>query len=227
ENKNYFKQRLGFCDGDMATVFAEGINKSKSPFLNCWFTISSHSPYDIPTAKIKLTEIENDYVNTVSYFDNAMKSFFEKIKNENWYSNTLFVIVSDHSHASHKNLSNTDPDYHHIPLLFFGEVLNKKFQGVKIENVVSQLDISYTILESLGVKNFENKFPYSKSLLNTKQHFAPYTYHNGAGFIIDSSVCCYDMNNLNKPVFEKNNFTFLNYFTQAFHQTVYEDYRLK
>ncbi len=226
ENKNYFKQRLGFCDADMATVFSQGIKKSKEPFLNCWFTISSHNPYDIPGKKIQLTEIENDYVNTVAYFDSALKSFFEKVKTEKWYSNTLFVIVSDHSHASQKNLSNTDPEYHHIPLLFFGEVLNKNLRHKKIENIVSQLDISYTILESLGI-NTENKFPYSKSLLNTNLHFAPYTYHNGAGFIIDSSVCCFDMNNLNKPVFEKNNSTFLNYFTNAFHQTVYEDYRLK
>jgi phosphoglycerol transferase MdoB-like AlkP superfamily enzyme len=225
ENKNYKLQRLGINDADMAQVFLEGINKSKQPFLNCWFTISSHSPYDVALPYKKLTELENPYTNTVMYTDSVLQQFFMNAKKQTWYKNTLFVIVSDHSHISHRNENIMNAEYHRIPLLFYGDVLQKKWMGKKINYTVSQLDVSYTLLESMGLKNELAAYNFSKSLLNTSTHFAPYTYFNGAGLVYDSSVASYDLRNLNKPAWEKNTSAAFLRLTRAFGAVNYEDYR--
>jgi phosphoglycerol transferase MdoB-like AlkP superfamily enzyme len=218
-------QRLGINDIDMAQIFLDGNNKSKQPFLNCWFTISSHNPYDIPEPIKKITDFENPYVNTVMYTDKALKLFFDKAKFQSWYTNTLFVIVSDHSHISHRNKNIREAEYHRIPLLFYGDVLQKKWAGQKIDYTVSQLDIAYTILESLGLQNELPKYKFGKSLLNTKIHFAPYTYFNGAGLVYDSSVACYDLGNLARPSYVQNsNDTFLQ-LCKSISAINYEDYR--
>jgi phosphoglycerol transferase MdoB-like AlkP superfamily enzyme len=224
-SKNYKLQRLGINDVDMSQVFLDGINKSKQPFLNCWFTISSHNPYDIPIPHQALTQSENAYTNTVKYTDSALHLFFENAKKQHWYKNTLFVLVSDHSHSSHKNKGIVEADYHRIPLLFYGEVLSNKWRGQKINYTVSQLDIVYTLLESLNMQIQMKQYKFSKSLLNTSTHFAPYTYFNGAGIVYDSSAICYDLRNLQKPAFELNSSAKLRHLSKAISAWNYEDYR--
>ena len=65
------------------------------------FTISSHSPYDHPGERnISFSSREDPYVNSVAYTDKFLGDFMRKIKLKDYYKNTLFIIVSDHSHNS-------------------------------------------------------------------------------------------------------------------------------
>ncbi len=224
--------KLGIQDAYMAKEFLQITNKSKQPFVNVWFTLSTHMPYDYEGTKKKIVEQENDYVNSISYADNALKDFFSAAKKETWYKNTLFVIVSDHSHASQKGLSVYDSEYHRIPLLFFGEVIDTSFKGTKIDNACSQIDISYTLLKQLGLDEEAKQYRWSKNMFNPyTKNFAYFCSFNGGGAVfnegsigfqhgLDSLVTTHTDNN---RILKDS----LVQFGKAFQQVFFEDYRLK
>jgi phosphoglycerol transferase MdoB-like AlkP superfamily enzyme len=176
---------LGIQDGDMASLAVNELNKAREPFLYAWFTISTHSPYDIPVPIVNLTEKQNEYVNTLVYSDNALRNFFSEAKKQPWYRNTLFVFISDHSHFNHRNISIEDKEYHRIVSFFYGDVIKPEFRGRKIEDVTSQLDIAPTILKQFGLHT--DQYIFGKNILNPyAAHFAYFDFHYGSGLITDS-----------------------------------------
>jgi len=177
---------LGIHDIDMVPLAVQELNKAHAPFMYAWFTISSHSPYDIPEPIRDLTESrENKYVNTLVYTDRAIRLFFEEAKRQAWYSSTLFVIVSDHSHLNQRNISLEDKEYHHIVSFFYGDVIRPEFRGMKIETITSQLDIAPTLLKQLHLDT--RRYIFGKNNMNPHSpSFAYYDYHYGSGFITDS-----------------------------------------
>ncbi len=219
--------KLGIHDRPMAKLFTNGLNKAKEPFVYCWFTISSHSPYDIPE-KIKplIDHRENDYVNTIIYTDEAMRDFFTEAKKQPWFKNTLFVIVADHSHNTQRDFRYEDKEYHHIPLLFYGDVIKPEYRGRKIKAVFSQLDIAPTLLGQLSVKH--DQYVFAKDVLNPyAKHFAFYYFFDGTGFITDT---CYASFSKDKNILWKTNCSDsamigrIKHFDQSYLQKEYEDY---
>ena len=224
--------KLGIQDYDMANQYIKLLNAAKAPFVYTWFTLSSHMPYDFPGEKKPLESIENEYTNSIVYSDGALKHFFAEAKKQSWYANTLFVLVADHSHASHKNYSVYEADYHRIPLVFFGEVIKPEFRGKNIENVYSQLDITYSLLKQMNLQEESKQYVWSKDMFNPyTKSFAYYCSFAGAGFITNEGFVGYQhqlkdlvFNTLegNKPLSDS-----LLMYGKAFQQSVYEDYRLK
>ena len=53
----------------------------------------------------------------------------ESVKDEDWYQNTLFVIVVDHSHNSPRKWRVAQKERFKIPMLWYGEVLKEAYQG--------------------------------------------------------------------------------------------------
>jgi phosphoglycerol transferase MdoB-like AlkP superfamily enzyme len=224
--------KLGIQDGDMATQYVQLLNSAKAPFVYTWFTLSSHMPYDFPGEKKQLEAVENEYTNSIIYSDNALRKFFAEAKKQAWYANTLFVLVADHSHACHKNYSVYDAEYHRIPLVFYGDVIKPEFKGKKIENVYSQLDITYSLLKQMNLQEESRQYVWSKDMFNPyTKPFAFYCSFAGAGFVTNDGFVGYQhkvkdliFNTLenNKPLSDS-----LTMFGKAFQQSVYEDYRLK
>lgn len=178
--------KLGIHDKDMAKLFLKELNNSRPPFLKCWFTISSHSPYDIPEPlKPLINHRQNPYINTIVYTDNAIRGFFTEAKKQSWFKNTLFVIVADHSHENQKDIDFEHKDFHHIPLFFYGDVIKPELHGKKIEGVFSQLDIVPTLLHQFKLNSAQYLF--GKNMLNPEtKHFAFYYFFHGTGFVTDS-----------------------------------------
>jgi len=174
---------LGIQDMDMAPLVLEKIDKAKQPFSYTWFTISTHSPYDISVPMKQITEgRENEYMNTIIYSDQALQKFFEGAKKKPWYNNTLFVVVSDHSHFCQRDFPIEDKEYHRIVSFFYGDVIKPEYRGKKIESVTSQLDITPTLLAQLHLPAAE--YVFGKNMLNpTSPSFAYFDYHGGSGFI--------------------------------------------
>ncbi|CAN5461336.1 alkaline phosphatase family protein [soil metagenome] len=177
---------LGIQDRDMAPLAVLELNKAKQPFMYAWFTISTHSPYDIPVPMKKITESrENEYMNTIVYADEAMRDFFMLAKKQSWYRNTLFVMVSDHSHLCQRNFGIEDKEYHRIVSFFYGDVIKPEFRGKKIEKITSQLDLTPTLLKQFHLHTDQYRF--GKDCMNPyTPSFAYYDYHYGSGFITDS-----------------------------------------
>jgi len=144
----------------------------------------------------------------------------------------LFVLVADHSHASHKNYSVFDAEYHRIPLVFFGDVIKPEFRGKNIEHVYSQLDITYSLLKQMNLQEESRQYVWSKDMFNPyTKPFAFYCSFSGSGFITDKGFVGYQHGvkdlifntvQANKPLSDS-----LVMYGKAFQQSVYEDYRLK
>jgi phosphoglycerol transferase MdoB-like AlkP superfamily enzyme len=223
--------KLGIQDGDMQAQYLQLLNKARPPFVYAWFTLSTHMPYDYPGEKKQLVSHQNEYVNSVAYSDNAFRQFFSEAKKQPWYKNTLFVLVADHSHASHKEFSVYDPEYHHIPLIFFGDVIKDEWRGKTIDAVFSQMDVPATLLAQMGMQTEAKQYVWSKNMFDPKvNHFAYFCSFEGGGMVSDNGCIGYQHNykdliinrTANQQVADS-----LTKMSKAFQQAVYEDYRLK
>ncbi|KHE68880.1 LTA synthase family protein, partial [Capnocytophaga sp. oral taxon 329] len=98
-----FSNIWGVCDEDMANKAIKVMNeqaKTGKPFFNHWMTVSNHRPFTYPDGKIDIPPTLKKRIGGVKYTDYALKHFFELAKQQEWYKNTLFVIVADHCASS-------------------------------------------------------------------------------------------------------------------------------
>jgi phosphoglycerol transferase MdoB-like AlkP superfamily enzyme len=224
--------KLGIQDKEMAAEYLKILNTAQQPFVYSWFTLSSHMPYDFPGKMKQLVKTENEYINSVIYSDEALKQFFEGAKKQTWYKNTLFVLVADHSHASHKELNVYDAEYHRIPLILFGDVIKPEYRGTNVDHVFSHTDITLTLLKQMNLTEESTQYVWGKNMFNPYvKPFAFYCCYSGSGFVDDRGFVGYQ-HELKELIF--NSFPdneslsdTMTMYGKAFQQAVYEDYRLK
>ncbi len=185
--------KLGIHDEYMLNEQLVDLNSEKQPFFSVLFTTSTHSPYDQPMDDV-ITWAERDgqnaYLNSAYYTDRSLGEFFEKARKQPWYSNTLFVIVADHSHNTYNNWSVESKEYRRIPLLFYGNVIKDKYRGEKINKIGSQTDIGVTLLSQLDINH--NDFFWSRNLFNpTTPDFAYYEATDGVGWVTPDGYFVY------------------------------------
>lgn len=165
-------------------MFLAKINEQKEPFIECAFTGSTRSPYDYPGHKNGTWEgEEKKFMNSVIYADQSLHEFMESTKKQDWYDNTLFVIVADHGHASPYVSNPSDSEFYRIPLLLYGPALKPEAKGMVVEKVGSQADIARTLLYQMKVDP-KDDYPWSKDLLNPNvPEFALHTTTRGFGWV--------------------------------------------
>jgi len=225
--------KLGIHDKIMAPEFLKLNSESVQPFFNAWFTVSTHMPYDFDADVKELVDHkENNYVNSIGYADEALKSFFNTAKTTPWYKNTLFVVVSDHSHASHKDHNIFDSEYHRIPMLFFGEVIKENLRGMEMDGVFSQIDITYTLMKQMGLEQEAKQYPWSKDMFNpNSKNFAYYCSFSGGG-LVSNNACVGYQHGFDELIVDRTEGNIalrdsLVKAAKAFQQVFFEDYRLK
>ncbi|MES2620873.1 MAG: sulfatase-like hydrolase/transferase, partial [Bacteroidota bacterium] len=174
---------VGIHDSLMINVWRDSLKQFQEPFFSCFFTLSSHVPYDIPTYfPIDWGGNENLYLNSVAYADRQLGRFFDEIEKMNFYDSTIFILVSDHGHHTPSNHGYDSPKHYHIPLLFCGGALKEEFRGIKDDRTGSQLDIASTIFHQLEINS--NEFIWSKNLMNPyTKPFAFYAFNDGFGYV--------------------------------------------
>lgn len=190
-DSNIPQGRLGVHDQYLYDRQLQELSKKKQPFFAAMFTLSSHSPYDMPMKEqITWGEKDKPYLNSVLYADNCIKNFIEKAKKENWYKNTLFIFVSDHSHSSPKNWVPFEPMSHKIPFLMYGEVIKSEYRGLVDSLPTSQIDIASTLLHQLHIPS--TRFLYSKNVFNpTVSRYAFYSFDEGFSLIKPQEHLCW------------------------------------
>ena len=145
-----FSNIWGVCDEDMANKAIKVMNeqaKTGKPFFNHWMTVSNHRPFTYPDGKIDIPPTLKKRIGGVKYTDYALKHFFELAKQQEWYKNTLFVIVADHC-ASSAGSTELPLDGYRIPCFIYADFITPK----KVDTLVSQIDVMPTVL---GLLNFE------------------------------------------------------------------------
>ncbi len=196
-DSRYYRGRLGVHDEHTFEQFRKKINAMKTPFFASIFTQSTHFHYDYPNQRntVKWAGEHNAYANSMLYSDSCIGDFFSKAKKESWYSNTLFVLVPDHSHHSPNNSNPKTADYHHIPLLLYGDVLNDSLKGRVVNKPVSQCDVAGTIVRL--ITGTAREFEWSTDLFSvTPNQHVCFVYTEGVG-IVKRSNCklSYDAKN--------------------------------
>ncbi len=174
--------KLGVHDEYVFARYTDEIQQMPQPFFSTVFTLSSHSPYDYPGERpLDWITVENKFVNSVHYTDRCLGSFIEKIRKLPVWENTLFFIMSDHSHLSYKGFPLWSFEYHKIPLLITGGALKNEFKGGHIDKICSNMDIPATILKQLSLP--ADSFSWSKNMLNPyAPEFAFFELTDGFGW---------------------------------------------
>ncbi len=87
----------GIYDDAFLQYMAEKLNSFKQPFFAFEFTLSSHSPYDVPEAYEQMfPETPVPLHRVVRYSDYSLENFFETASKMPWFKHTMFVILADH-----------------------------------------------------------------------------------------------------------------------------------
>ena len=180
--ENAIKGKLGVHDEGLFDKMLEDIDKQPEPFFTAALTLSSHSPYDQPGERpINWIELENKFVNSAWYTDKCLGDFFREAKKKDWYKNTLFIVLSDHSHPSYNNYQWWSFDYRHIPLLFLGGALSDEFKNTKNTHLASNMDLPGTLLNQMNLDS--EAFFWSKNMLNPySPQFAYFELNDGFGW---------------------------------------------
>lgn len=165
-DERYYNGSWGIDDEPFLQYFAKNINQMKSPFLATVFTLSSHGPYKVPEPyKNTFNKGEMPMHNVVAYTDFSLKKFFDTVKKEDWYTNTIFAIIPDHTTQEYYEYYKQKIAHYRLPIILFSP--NKTLIPQGNSNVLGQqIDIFPTLVDLMGYrKPFRS---WGRSLLTDK-----------------------------------------------------------
>jgi len=134
------------------------VSMGDEKFFAAIMTVSNHQPYNVPQGRTEMLPAdseENRMLNAYRYADWALGEFFREARGAAYFSNTLFVIVSDHGHGEYLQLNRAiDVPGYRLPCVFYApDIVSPR----KISTVASQTDIAPTLLGILG-GTYEHSF---------------------------------------------------------------------
>lgn len=149
-NKYALKGTWGYSDEDLVTKANEYFKKQgDKPFFSLMFSSSNHEPFEFPEGRIELSEQPQATVrNAMKYADFAIGKFFEMAKKEDYFKNTIFIIIADHNTRTYGQ-SLVPIDKFHIPALIIAPNTQAGSQYTKL---ASQIDMVPTLLNLSGLK---------------------------------------------------------------------------
>lgn len=140
----------GVSDEDLVVKANETFKAhGKQPFFALMLSTSNHSPFEFPEGRIELYEQPaNTRLNAMKYADHAIGKLFDLAKKEDYFKNTIFLIVADHD-TRVAGAGLVPIDRFHIPGLIIGPGVPKK----NYDGVVSQIDLLPTLLHLMGIES--------------------------------------------------------------------------
>ena len=117
--------------------------------------------------------------NVVEYSDYAIKKFFDTVKKEDWYNNTIFAIISDHTTEDYYDYYKQKIAHHRLPIILFSPNKTLMAQGSS-EELGQQIDIFPTLVDLMGYqKPFRS---WGRSLLANKADETPRAFVTNTQF---------------------------------------------
>ncbi|MBX2932159.1 MAG: sulfatase-like hydrolase/transferase [Chitinophagaceae bacterium] len=176
----------GIWDEPFLQFMAQKLTTSKEPFFSTVFTLNTHHPFLIPKKYIqKFNKHTEPFLNCVEYADYALAQFFDTIKKQSWFKNTLFVITADHTAPAIGNETLSTMDNYRIPIVFY-KPENKDLKGT-VSTIANQIDILPSVLSFLHYP-----YPYyslGKNLLAANNDGFSINYNGNIYQYIDSAYC--------------------------------------
>jgi lipoteichoic acid synthase len=187
--------------------------KMEKPFYGFLVALSSHHPYNIQSKyrSLDVGEYEGtifgDYLHSVHYVDEAVGMMVERLKKENLWDETVFLLYGDHDYGVDNNEAmlkiageeftpyNIEETYQEVPLVM--HLPNDVGKGV-YERTGGQIDLSPTILHALGIP-FDSRFMMGNNLFEEKNQLViqrnlswttgKYTYKSSPEGLFDTGTC--------------------------------------
>ena len=151
-----FENAWGVCDEDIYNKVLKEADKAYSAntrFFDFVMTTSNHKPYTYPENKIDIPS-GTGRKGAVKYTDYAIGKFIEAAKTKPWFSNTVFVIMSDHC-ASSAGRWELDINNYKIPAIIYNL---PKTSPVQVNTLCSQIDLFPTLFNLFGWTYESNLF---------------------------------------------------------------------
>ena len=165
------------------------ICKENQPFINTIFSLSNHEPFDIPVlGKFPGSDEDNLFRSSTFYTDYCLGKFIDQSKKEDWWDNTLCIIVADHGSRLPGTISLYSLDKFRIPMLWIGGALTVK--DTINSNFGTQSDIPNTVLTQLDISDSE--YIFGKDIFSPGvKDFSFYAFNDGFGFIDKDGYAIY------------------------------------
>lgn len=201
-------------------------NTSKQPFFKTLLTLTSHEPFEIPSAPLLINDNRDRlFLNSMHYSDSCLGAFIKKAKKTTWWKKTLIVIVADHgTYLPGHGIAEHKPADYRIPLLIVGGALDSS--NFKISHTISQTDIPNIILSQLNIS--DSLFVFGANVIQKpKFPSAYYAFNDGFAFISDSTAYLHD-NIADRSLMDENKASaqYIN-MGKAYLQFSFRDYLLK
>lgn len=147
-----FEGSWGASDEDLFNKSLERLKQLHSenkPFFSLIFSSSNHEPFEFPDGRIELHDTNKQTVNNaVKYADYALGKFIAEAKKQDYWKDTVFLIVADHDNRVYGD-SLVPIKKFHIP----GLILGADIQPKRIAIQASQIDLGATVLSLMGVSS--------------------------------------------------------------------------
>ncbi|MCB0528870.1 MAG: sulfatase-like hydrolase/transferase [Saprospiraceae bacterium] len=225
-------QRWGVDDRYLLQHAAKEIGKLKAPFFATALTLSLHPPFDIPNTDTKNLRTDREkFLYSARFADEAIGEFFKTASEQEWYRNTVFVLVADHGSSNPNGIGLDNPVSRRIPLIFFGEPLPAELHGARISEIGNHHDIPATLLGMMGMDAPD--MPWSRDLLKNKgestgsQGFAYYTNESGLGWVMGQGKDFYAFGNGAWHRWEGQQDSVSHLQARAYLQVLYDDFLSK
>jgi len=147
-----FEGSWGASDEDLFNKSLERLKElhaDNKPFFSLIFSSSNHEPFQFPDGRIDLHDTEKQTVNNaVKYADYALGKFISEAKKQDYWKDTVFLIVADHDNRVYGD-SLVPIKKFHIP----GLILGADIQPKRITTLASQIDLGATLLSLMGISS--------------------------------------------------------------------------
>ncbi|MBP8033827.1 MAG: LTA synthase family protein [Bacteroidia bacterium] len=148
-DSHYENEGWGVDDHLFLPYVATKLKTLPQPFCASLLTLSLHHPFPVPEPyKTLLDSIKDPVKKSIKYTDISLQLFFSKIKNEDWFKNSIIAICADHTSGGFGQYEGNPINEFAIPISFLapGDTSFNKVQNQSI----SQIDMYPTVLEYIG-----------------------------------------------------------------------------
>ncbi|RCW65375.1 LTA synthase family protein [Saliterribacillus persicus] len=166
KDKDFFKQSMKYLQG------------MEQPFYSKFITLTNHYPFDLGEEDASIepynsnSKTLNQFFPTVRYTDEAVRDFFEDLKESGLYEDSIIVLMGDHygiSDFHNKAMSQyldkdeiTDFDQIQLQRVpFFVHIPGH--EGETISKISGQIDVKPTLLHLMGIES-ENDLTFGTNL---------------------------------------------------------------
>jgi phosphoglycerol transferase MdoB-like AlkP superfamily enzyme len=177
----------GAPDGYLFKRVLDEIDKPQ-PFFSVVYTLSSHTPYDVPVQMFPANTSEEKYLNSIAYTDSCLGDFIREFKKTKYWNNTLVIITADHGHLYPGPTDIIEPATYRIPMLWTGGIIKKPDV---INYIWGQPDLAPTLVKQLGWQPDSTLFGHN---LMSEPSYAFYMCDNGWGYISEEGEYFYEQN---------------------------------